>query len=80
MEFDICSLELEHVSWSHVRSHVNWLVDPKILKVILIGDSTALLDYGHQFMGSLHVVDSKSKNWALSHCYLHRVLSVVDSL
>ena len=24
---------------------------------MLIGDSTTLLDYEHQFMGSLHVVD-----------------------
>ena len=29
--------------------------------MILIGDNTTLLDYGHQFMESLHVVDSKSQ-------------------
>ena len=31
-----------------------------IWEVILIGDSTTLLDYRHQFMGSLLAVDSRS--------------------
>ena len=26
-------------------------------EVILIGDDTTLLDYGHQFMGSLHAME-----------------------
>ena len=38
----------------------------RIWKVILIGDKTTLLDYGHQFIGSLHVVDSKLWTQALS--------------
>ena len=36
-----------------------------IWEVILIGDSTTLLDYGHQFKKSLYVVDSKSRAQAL---------------
>ena len=31
-----------------------------IREVILIGDNITLLDYGHQFIWSLHVVDSRS--------------------
>ena len=31
----------------------------KIKEVILIGNNTTLLDYEHQFMGSLHVVNSR---------------------
>ena len=36
-----------------------------IWEVILIGDSTTLLDYRHHFMGSLHVVNSRSQTRAL---------------
>ena len=32
----------------------------RIKEVIFIGDSITLLDYGCQFMGGLHAVDSKS--------------------
>ena len=32
----------------------------RIENVILIGDSTTLLEYGYQFMGGLHIVDSKT--------------------
>ena len=32
----------------------------RIEEVILIVDKTTLLDYGHQFMKSLHVVDNKA--------------------
>ena len=32
----------------------------RIGEVILIGDSTTLLDYGHQFIRNLHAVDSRS--------------------
>ena len=32
----------------------------RIEEIILIGDSMSLLDYGHQFMGSLHVMDCRS--------------------
>ena len=45
-----------------------------IREVILIGNSTPLLDYGYQFMVNLHVVNSRSQNRTSSHCYLHRVL------
>ena len=45
-----------------------------IKEVILIGDSTTLLDYGYQFMESLHVVDGRSKTQTSSRCYLYRVL------
>ena len=43
-------------------------------EVILIGDNTTLLDYKHQFMWSLHTVDSRSQTRATSRCYLHRIL------
>ena len=45
------------MSINHIISEISKL---RIGKVILIGDSTTLLDYGHRFMGSLHVVDSRS--------------------
>ena len=45
-----------------------------IKEVILIGDSTTLLDYGYQFMESLHVVDSRSQTQTSSRCYLYIVL------
>ena len=57
VEFDICSLELEYVNWSHNK----WDPQLKDLKSILICDSTTLLDYRYQFMGSLHVVNNKSQ-------------------
>ena len=31
----------------------------RIGEVILIGNNTTLLDYGHQFIGSFHTMDSK---------------------
>ena len=37
----------------------------RIGEIIMIGDSTTLLDYGHQFMGSL-VCNSRSQTQALS--------------
>ena len=37
-----------------------------IWEVILIGDSTTLLDYRHQFIGGLHAVDSRSRTKLLS--------------
>ena len=49
VEIDICSLELEYE-----------ICNSRIWEVILIVDSTILLDYGDQFMKSLHIVDSKS--------------------
>ena len=53
---------------------ISGICNSNIGEVILIGDSTTLLDYEHQFMGSLHTVDSRSQTRTLSHCYLHRVL------
>ena len=40
---------------------ISGICNSRIGEVVLISDSTTLLDYGHQFMGSLHVVDSKSR-------------------
>ena len=45
-----------------------------IEEVILIGDRTTLLDYGHQFMGSLYIRHRRSWTRASSRCYLHEVL------
>ena len=59
-------MSIEHI--------IIWICNSRIREVILIGDSTTLLDYGHQFMGGLHVVDSRSQTRILSRCYLHRVL------
>ena len=50
------------MSIDHIISDV---CNSRIGKVILISDSTTLLDYEHQFMGSLHVVDSRSQTRAL---------------
>ena len=38
---------------------ISEICDLKIKEVILIGNNTTLLDYEHQFMGSLHVVNSR---------------------
>ena len=43
VEFNICSLELEYVNWSHNKLGL-WL---KYWKAILISDNTTLLDYKH---------------------------------
>ena len=45
---------------------ISGICNSRIEEVILIGDSTALLDYRHQFMESLHIVDSMSQTRALS--------------
>ena len=45
------------MSIDHILSGI---YNSMIREVILIGDSTTLLDYKHQFMRSLHVVDSRS--------------------
>ena len=36
------------------------IYNSRIEEVILISDNTTLLDYGHQFMEGLHVMDSKA--------------------
>ena len=54
---------------------ISRIYNSRIRDVILIDDNITLLDYGHhQFIGSLHVVDSRSRIRASSRCYLHRAL------
>ena len=60
-----------NMSFDYIISEI---CNSMIEEVILIGDSTTLLDYGHRFIGSLHAVDSRSWTRALSYCYLHKVL------
>ena len=60
VKFDICSLEVGYVRWLHNK----WDCTSRILEVIFIGDNTTSLDYRHQFMGNLHVVDSRLWTWA----------------
>ena len=38
---------------------ISGIYNSMIGEVILIGDEITLLDYGYQFMGTLHVVDSR---------------------
>ena len=59
------------MSMDHIISGIYNL---RIGKVILIGDSITLLDYKHQFMGSLYAMDNRSWTQTSSHCYLHRLL------
>ena len=40
---------------------ISGIYNSRIGNVILIGDNTTLLNYKHQFMGSLYVVDSVSQ-------------------
>ena len=42
-----------------VDHKISRICNSMILEVILIGDSTTLLDYEHQFIESLHAVDSR---------------------
>ena len=58
------------MSIDHIISEI---YDLRIEEVILLGDSTVLLDYGHQFIRSLHAMNSKSQTRVLSRCYLHKV-------
>ena len=46
----------------------------KIGEVILIGNNITLLDYEHQFMGSLYVMDNRSQIRVLFRYYICRVL------
>ena len=39
-----------------------------------------LLDYGHQFIGSLHAVNSRSQTRVYSHCNFIGYWSIVDYL
>ena len=40
---------------------INGIYNSSIGEVVLIGDSITLVDYRYKFMGSLHVVDSRSQ-------------------
>ena len=53
---------------------ISEICNSMIGNVILIGDNTILLNYKHQFMGSMHIVDIRLQNRASFCCYLHRVL------
>ena len=68
VEFDTYYLELEYLI-DHIINGIYNSGD-----VILIGDNITLLYYKHQFIGSLHVVNSKSWTRTLFCCYLHRML------
>ena len=46
----------------------------RIKEVILIGDSTTLIDYKYQYIRSLHVADGISQTRVSSHYYIHKVL------
>ena len=70
VKFDIYSSELESMSVDHIISEI---CNVRIREVILISDSTILLDYKYQFIESQHVVHSRSQACTLSR-YLHRVL------
>ena len=43
------------MSFDHIISEI---CNSRIGEVILIGDNTTLLDYGHQFLRSVHVMGS----------------------
>ena len=45
------------MSIDHIISRI---CNSRIEEVILISDNLTLLNYEHQFMGSLHAVDSRS--------------------
>ena len=53
---------------------ISGICNSRIGEVILIGDNIVLLDYGHQFIGNLHAMDSRSPTQTLSLCYLHKIL------
>ena len=44
---------------------ISGIYNSRIGEVILIGGSTTLLDYEHQFMGSLDAMDGRSQTQAL---------------
>ena len=50
------------MSFDHIISEI---CESRIWEVVLIGDNPTLLDYGYQFMGSLHVEDNRSWTQAL---------------
>ena len=40
---------------------ISGICNSRIKEIILIGNNATLLDYKHQFIGSLHVVDNRSQ-------------------
>ena len=44
--------------------------------VVLIGDNTNLLNYGHQFIRSLPAMDGRLRTQVSSHYYFHRLTEV----
>ena len=65
------------MSVDHIISEI---CNSRIEDVILISDITTLLDYGHLFMGSLHVMDSRSQISSFVSLLLHRILECNCSL
>ena len=60
------------MSIDHIISEISNL---RIGKVILIGDNITLLDYRHQFIESLHVVEvGHGPEHLVSRYNIHRVL------
>ena len=59
---------------------ISAICNSRIGELILIANRTTLLDYGHQFMGSLYAVDNRLQTQASPCCYLIRYYNVVDSL
>ena len=45
------------MSINHIISEI---YNTRIIEVILIGDNNTLLNYGHQFIEGLHVMDSRA--------------------
>ena len=58
------------MSIDHIISDI---YNSMIGEVILIGDITILLNYGYQFIRSLHIVDNRPQTRAWFCCYLHKV-------
>ena len=68
-------------SWSQSMSidHIiSGISNSRIKMVILIGDNTTLLDQGHQFMKSLHSMDSRSWVRASFIVIYVRYWSIID--
>ena len=60
------------MSIDHIISEI---YNSRIGKLILIGDNITLLDYRHQFMEGLHVVEvGHGPEHLVSRCNIHRVL------
>ena len=51
--------------------HIKRIYNSRIGEVMLIGNNTTFIDNEHKFMGSLHVMNSRSQTRTSSPCYLH---------